>query len=254
MARWRPFSRMKHGRRIDRQSREHRYRGGERAAQHRHLRRPRRRHGDRIPFCSARHWIPIADGLACFPFAPDAAGDRRVPAHRRDRSGARAADHLDIDDIRRSVHCAPDADHWCCHARRAVRFQQGMQALVESGVGDFIEVGPGNALLALGQQCLDGRHAWLGSLGNKRRSDLGEILTSLGELYIRGYEVDWDGFNAPYSRRRVSLPTYPFDRRRYWLDDDAGAQSRVSSAAATTMAGRRLRSALPRLNSRAPTV
>ena len=139
----------------------------------------------------------------------------------------------------------PDADHWCCHARRAVRFQQGMQALVESGVGDFIEVGPGNALLALGQQCLDGRHAWLGSLGNKRRSDLGEILTSLGELYIRGYEVDWDGFNAPYSRRRVSLPTYPFERRRYWLDDDAGAQSRVSSAAGTTMAGRRLRSALP---------
>jgi acyl transferase domain-containing protein/surfactin synthase thioesterase subunit/acyl carrier protein len=143
----------------------------------------------------------------------------------------------------------PDADYWCDHARKAVRFKHGMQALAQSGIDDFMEIGPGNALLALGRQCLDGAHAWLGSLGNKRRSDAGEILASLGELYVRGYEIDWDAFNAARPRHRISLPTYPFERRRYWLDDDldgdAGAQLRGPAAADMSIVGRRLRSALP---------
>jgi acyl transferase domain-containing protein/surfactin synthase thioesterase subunit len=143
----------------------------------------------------------------------------------------------------------PDAHYWCDHARKAVRFRHGMQALAQSGVDDFMEIGPGSALLSLGRQCLDGAHGWLGSLGNKRRSDSGEILTSLGELYVRGYEIDWDAFNAAYPRHRISLPTYPFERRRYWLDDDldgdAGAQVRGPAAADMSVVGRRLRSALP---------
>jgi acyl transferase domain-containing protein/surfactin synthase thioesterase subunit/acyl carrier protein len=140
---------------------------------------------------------------------------------------------------------SPDARHWCDHARKPVRFQQGMQALAEFGVDDFIEIGPGEALLAFGRQCLDGPHAWLGSLGNKRRSDSGEILTTLGELYARGYEIDWDRFNEPYHGRRISLPTYPFERRRYWLENDSGAQPRALASADMSMTGRRLRSALP---------
>lgn len=139
----------------------------------------------------------------------------------------------------------PDASYWCNHARNAVRFQRGMQALAQSGIDDFIEIGPGRALLALGRQCLDGPRAWLGSLGNKRRSDSGEILTTLCKLYVRGYDIDWDGFNSPRHERRVSLPTYPFERRRYWLENDAGAQQRGSFSADMSSAGRRLRSALP---------
>jgi acyl transferase domain-containing protein/surfactin synthase thioesterase subunit/acyl carrier protein len=139
----------------------------------------------------------------------------------------------------------PDARHWCDHAREAVRFRQGMEALAQLGVDDFIEIGPGDALRALGRQCLDGSRAWLGSLGDKRRGDSGEIMTTLGELYVRGYEIDWERFNEPYQGRRISLPTYPFERRRYWLEDDAGAQRERSSSADMSMTGRRLRSALP---------
>ncbi len=140
---------------------------------------------------------------------------------------------------------APDARYWCDHALQCVRFQHGVQALAQLGATDFIEVGPGNALLALGRQSLDGPHAWLGSLGDKRRSDVAAILTSLGELYVRGYEVDWDRFNEVHPRNRTSLPTYPFERRRYWLESDAGAQPRGSYSADRSLAGQRLRSALP---------
>ena len=139
----------------------------------------------------------------------------------------------------------PDARYWCDHALQPVRFRQGIQALAEMGVTDFIEVGPGNALRVLGRQSLDGPHAWLGSLGDKRRSDLSEILASVGELYIRGYELDWDGFNAAHPRRRISLPTYPFERQRYWLENDTGTQSRGSASNGVSLTGQRLRSALP---------
>ncbi|HEY7665471.1 MAG TPA: SDR family NAD(P)-dependent oxidoreductase [Xanthobacteraceae bacterium] len=140
----------------------------------------------------------------------------------------------------------PDARYWCDHARNPVRFQQAMQALAEHGVDDFIEIGPGSALLALGRESLPGPHAWLGSLGNKRRSDCEELLTTLGELYVRGYEVDWDRFNQSYRGPRIALPTYPFEHRRYWLEHDADARpAAVSSAQAGSLAGRRLRSTLP---------
>ena len=87
----------------------------------------------------------------------------------------------------------------------------------------------------------DGETAWLGSLS--KRGELNEILTSLAELYRRGYEVDWDGFNRPYPRRRVSLPTYPFEHRRFWIEADATERSTASLSNGLT--GVRLRSALP---------
>ncbi len=136
----------------------------------------------------------------------------------------------------------PDARYWCDHALNTVRFADAMQALVQTGVSDFVEIGPGNTLLALGQQCLkENGRAWLGSLG--KRGEPSEILASLGGLYRRGYDVDWDGFNRPYPRRRVSLPTYPFEHRRFWIEADARARSREPLSDGLT--GMRLRSALP---------
>jgi acyl transferase domain-containing protein/surfactin synthase thioesterase subunit/acyl carrier protein len=139
----------------------------------------------------------------------------------------------------------PDAGHWCDHACKSVRFQQGIERLAEFGVDDFMEIGPGSTLLALGQQCLDGHHAWFTTLGNKDRSDSAEILASLGKFYSCGHEIDWKGFNTSLSRRRVSLPTYPFERRRYWLENNAGAPPQGFSSVQMSMAGQRLRSALP---------
>jgi acyl transferase domain-containing protein/surfactin synthase thioesterase subunit/acyl carrier protein len=143
---------------------------------------------------------------------------------------------------------APDAAYWRAHARESVRFMQGMETLRALGATDFVEIGPGHALLALGRQCCaeDGL-AWLGSLdprGEQRR-----MLGSLGELYRRGATVDWDGFNAPRRGRRISLPTYAFERRRFWIDGETTARSPAAGSAAVApgagLAGVRLRSPLP---------
>ena len=139
----------------------------------------------------------------------------------------------------------PDARHWCDHACKPVRFQQGMETLAEFGIDDFIEIGPGTTLLALGQQCIEGPHGWFSTLGNRGRSDIAEILTSLGKCYVRGYDIDWKGFHNNHSPRRVSLPTYPFERRRYWLENNADVQLQGFPSAQMSMAGRQLRSALP---------
>jgi acyl transferase domain-containing protein len=109
---------------------------------------------------------------------------------------------------------APDARYWRAHARDPVRFMQAMETLRQMGATDFVDIGPGHALLALGRQCRaeDGL-AWLGSLdprGERRR-----MLASLGELYRRGSTVDWDLASTRRYGRRVLLPTYAFERRRF---------------------------------------
>jgi surfactin synthase thioesterase subunit/acyl carrier protein len=136
----------------------------------------------------------------------------------------------------------PGAGYWCDHALNAVRFVEGIQALDQTGASDFLEIGPGNTLLALGRQCVkENGKTWLASLS--KRGELKAILTSLGELYRRGYDVDWDAFNRPYPCRRVPLPTYPFERRRFWIEADANARS--AGPLSNGLTGIRLRSALP---------
>src|SRR5262249_58645451 len=132
-----------------------------------------------------------------------------------------------------------DARYWCDHARNAVRFAPAMRALGEAGATELLEIGPGNTLLALGRGCLNGiDRGWLASID--RRSEWGTLLASLGELYRRGYEVDWEGFNRPYPRRRVPLPTYPFERQRFWTDGEA--QPAAAGSTDGNLTGVRLRS------------
>ena len=82
----------------------------------------------------------------------------------------------------------------------------------------FIEIGPHPVLLGMGAQCLPGAGpAWLPSL-HRDRSDWRDLLESLQRLYVDGAAVDWAAFDRGYSRPRVSLPTYPFRRRRHWME------------------------------------
>jgi acyl transferase domain-containing protein/surfactin synthase thioesterase subunit/acyl carrier protein len=139
-----------------------------------------------------------------------------------------------------------NAQYWCDHARRPVRFVEGMNAIAALGATDFIEIGPGSTLLVLGRQCVSaGGHAWLGSLADKGHGDVERILLSLAELYRRGHDINWGGFYRSLDRRRLSLPTYPFERRRFWLDDDAPRLPQKTTAVSTNLAGSRLRSGLP---------
>ncbi len=111
------------------------------------------------------------------------------------------------------------ASYWCQHVREAVQFYASMETLHRKGYKIFLEIGPHPVLLGMGRRCLpENAGMWLPSL-RKKISDWQQLLTSLSELYVRGVDVDWDGFDAGYSRQRLQLPTYPFQRQRYWFEE-----------------------------------
>ncbi len=114
--------------------------------------------------------------------------------------------------------------YWRNHARQVVRFADGMETMSREGCRLFIEAGPGSILLGLGASCLAQDAEWYPSI-RKDADDERTILESLGHLYSRGVEVDWNSFYAGGSYRRVPLPTYPFERKRYWASaaPEAGA-------------------------------
>lgn len=109
-------------------------------------------------------------------------------------------------------------EYWCRHVRQPVQFAQGMEMLHQQGYGLFVEIGPKPILSGMGRYCVpEGAGVWLPSL-YPGREDWQQMLQSLAQLYVRGMSVNWIEFDQPYSRRRLSLPTYPFQRQRYWVE------------------------------------
>jgi phthiocerol/phenolphthiocerol synthesis type-I polyketide synthase E len=115
---------------------------------------------------------------------------------------------------------ATSPGYWAEHLRRTVRFSQCVETLLKEGNQVFLEVGPGNTLCTLAKQ-QPARPAGLAILTSLRhskedRSDVEYILTTLGRLWLSGVNPDWVGFYANERRRRIPLPTYPFERQRFW--------------------------------------
>lgn len=111
-----------------------------------------------------------------------------------------------------------NADYWVNHLRQTVEFEKGIKTLHNLGVRTFIEVGPKPILISLAQECLPNIKArWLSSMRNQGNT-LKELLTSLKELYLSGHEINWNKFHQPFNRYKVSLPTYAFQRQRYYID------------------------------------
>ncbi|MDM0053046.1 type I polyketide synthase [Variovorax sp. J22R115] len=109
--------------------------------------------------------------------------------------------------------------YWCRHVREPVLFSAGVTALARRGCRTFLEVGPAPVLLGMARQSVaDDGLAWLPSL-RPGVSDARQMLDSLASWYVRGAAVDWRGFDRDRVRRRVRLPTYAFQRQRYWLAD-----------------------------------
>ena len=118
------------------------------------------------------------------------------------------------------------ATYWRDHIRNEVKFSAGMQSLANLGIDAFIEIGPAPVLLGMGKRCLpESKSAWLPSL-RQNQDEWQTILDSLAKLYVQGADVDWNGFDHGYSRKKVALPNYPFDRQRYWLDVDVNKETR----------------------------
>lgn len=114
-----------------------------------------------------------------------------------------------------------NAEYWCNHVLQPVRFMEGMKTLAQQKCAVLLEIGPKPILLGMGRQCLSEPEAsqftWLPSL-RTGQSDWQQLLQSLAALYVRGMPVDWQGLDQDDIRRRVVLPTYPFQRQRYWVE------------------------------------
>ncbi|WP_226594987.1 acyltransferase domain-containing protein, partial [Microseira wollei] len=107
--------------------------------------------------------------------------------------------------------------YWVNHVLQTVRFANSIETLAELGYEVFLEIGPKPILLGMGRECLpESEGLWLPSL-RPLVDSWQAMLSSLGQLYVAGVKVDWAGFDRDYLRTKVALPTYPFQRQRYWV-------------------------------------
>ncbi len=107
---------------------------------------------------------------------------------------------------------APDADYWCRHARRPVRFAAGVSTLLGMGYRTFLEVGPAPVLLGLVGDMLPADHDALLLPSLRPKQDDWQVLAAtVAQLYAHGGDLDWSGFDADYTRTRVRVPSYAFD-------------------------------------------
>ncbi|MEV5481818.1 type I polyketide synthase, partial [Streptomyces sioyaensis] len=109
--------------------------------------------------------------------------------------------------------CSPD--YWVRHARQAVRFDDGVRALADRNVTRLVELGPDGTLTALAAACLPDGDRMLTPLLRKDTPEALGLLTALSRLHISGVPLDWAALLP--GARRVDLPTYAFQRTRYWL-------------------------------------
>ncbi|HEX5433759.1 MAG TPA: beta-ketoacyl synthase N-terminal-like domain-containing protein [Candidatus Angelobacter sp.] len=118
---------------------------------------------------------------------------------------------------------ATDATYWARHLTHPVQFAAGLQHMCGQSAPVFLEIGPGQMLTSLTEQYLAGRgladRVALPSLPHTSdaQPDRAFILSTLGNLWLAGIEPDWTGVHGHERRNRVRLPTYPFERQRYWL-------------------------------------
>ncbi len=117
---------------------------------------------------------------------------------------------------------ATNPNYWARHLRDCVLFEAGLHELLKQPQRVLLEVGPGQTLSTLARRhpnksteqvvlsCV--RHP------HDQHSDVEYLLNTLGQLWLAGIQVDWSGFYAHERRRRLPLPTYPFERQRYWIE------------------------------------
>ncbi|MEU6266176.1 type I polyketide synthase [Saccharopolyspora shandongensis] len=117
---------------------------------------------------------------------------------------------------------ATDPQYWSRHTRETVRFADGIGELTADGAPLLLEVGPGRALSKLVGSRPERptavpvmRHA------KASRDDVASLLDAVAALWRHGVDIDWAALHAGSSRAKISLPGYPFQRRRYWIDPPA---------------------------------
>ncbi|MFJ9009271.1 SDR family NAD(P)-dependent oxidoreductase [Streptomyces canus] len=129
------------------------------------------------------------------------------------------------------------AEYWVRQARETVRFADAVRWLARAGVTAYVEAGPSAALSAAAEECVEPGSGALFTSG-------AETAVALAELHVHGVPVDWRSVYAGTGARRRPLPTYPFQRQRYWLDargDDSGDDRKLVGPAQPDADGPRTR-------------
>ena len=117
---------------------------------------------------------------------------------------------------------ATDPNYWGKHLRQTVRFADGISELLKEQKRILLEVGPGRTLSTFARDCLEENTQTivLSSLRHPKdsQSDIAFLLNALGRLWLAGVSVNWPEFYRHEQRDRIPLPTYPFERKRYWIE------------------------------------
>jgi amino acid adenylation domain-containing protein len=132
-----------------------------------------------------------------------------------------------------------DPSYWARHSRATVRFSKAIQYIKDQGHDLFLECGPRSTLCSLTRKHFAPDHpaTAIPTLGDSQENNAewASFLFALGSLWQNGVSVDWDAFYANEDRRRIPLPTYPFERQRFWVDPQAVAPA-VQGARTSTPA------------------
>lgn len=139
------------------------------------------------------------------------------------------------------------AAYWRDHSRYPVQFAKGITMMGQMGCNVFIEIGPHAVLTRFGQESLPAKDTlWLPSL-RRNESNWHSLSGAVGKLYVRGMNIEWATFNRDRPCQLVRLPSYPFQRERYWIEDASGETTDMALAsgrddrAVNPMLGQRLR-------------
>ena len=136
---------------------------------------------------------------------------------------------------------ATDPRYWANHLRQTVRFSDGLKELLQDSRRVLLEVGPGQTLTALAKPQLGqtGRNSDTLVFSSMRhaleeKNDVAFMINTFGRIWMNGGKVDWVGFHKHEKRRRIPIPTYPFERQRYWIESNRQNVEATNTSAVST--------------------
>lgn len=133
---------------------------------------------------------------------------------------------------------ASDVTYWFNHLRMPVRFAEGLAELAKDSNRILLEVGPGQTLSTLARQnaARPKEQLVVSSLSSSNDgTEVSAILSALGQLWLAGETIDWKELHHGETRLRIPLPTYPFERKRYWVEAPKGGTAIPGPESANTV-------------------
>ncbi len=162
-------------------------------------------------------WLKVSHAFHSALMEPMLAGFDRV-ASRVKYAAPRIALVSNVTGRAAGPDTVANAAYWLRQVREPVRFAEGVRAIADLGCRTFVEVGPSPILSGMAQRLVQDRQLSFLASVRRSRDDWAQMLETLGGLWVRGVRVDFAGFDREYPRRKLVLPTSPFERQRHWLD------------------------------------